>query len=158
MDNATAHHRDLDDDFPDGFDFFKEFNEYQTPNTTPLLQPMDQQVIPNFKNLNTRALFRKCSELTNDTQLIHKEYCKDHFTFLKSLTLIDNAWTQETYRTHNSAWKKPWPDSVAEGVLEGFESDDCALNDEVVFMGKVIGLDVESEDVHELLKSHEIEL
>ena len=51
-----------------------------------------------------------------------------------------------------------WPDSVAERDYEGFESDGSALIDEVVSMRKSMGLEVESEDVHELLKGHEIEL
>ena len=39
-----------------------------------------------------------------------------------------------------------------------FERDDNALIDEVVSMRRRIGLTMESEDVHELLKSHKIEL
>ena len=51
-----------------------------------------------------------------------------------------------------------WPESVAERDLEGFDPDDSALIDEVVSMGKIMGLEVESEGVHELFKSHNIEL
>ena len=83
------------------------------------------------------------------------EFWKDHFTILNCLILIDNAWTQVTYRTLNSAWKKLWPDSVAE---RDFESDDSALIDGVVSMGKSMGLKVERDDIHEHLKSHKIEL
>ena len=56
------------------------------------------------------------------------------------------------YRTQNSAWKNHWLDSVAE---RDFEPDNSALIDEVVSMGKSMGLKVESEDDHELLKNHE---
>ena len=77
-------------------------------------------------------------------------FYKDHFTILNCFTLIDNAWTQVTYRTLNSAWRKPWPDSVAERDFEGFESDDSSLIEEVVSIGKSLGLKVESDDVHEL--------
>ena len=141
------------DDLPDGFDFTQV--KLLPPNMTPLLQPMDQQVISNFEKLNTRALFQKCFEVTNDMQLKLMEFWKDHFTVLNCLTLIDNAWTQVTYRTLNSAWKKLWPDSVAE---RDFESDDSALIDGVVSMGKSMGLKVERDDIHEHLKSHKIEL
>ena len=48
MDNATAHPQDLDDDIPDGLDFLKV--KFLPPNTTPLLQLMNQQVISYFKN------------------------------------------------------------------------------------------------------------
>ena len=49
-------------------------------------------------------------------------------------------------------------DSVAERDFEGFESDDSSFIDEVVSMGRSMGLEEESDDVHELLKSHEIQL
>ena len=63
-----------------------------------------------------------------------------------------------TYSTLNSALKNLCPDSVPERCFDGFESDDSALIDEVVSVGKSMGPEVESEDVHELLKCHEIEL
>ena len=50
-----------------------------------------------------------------------------------------------TNRTLNSAWKNHWPDSVSE---RDCEVDDSALNDEVVSMGKRMGLKLESEDIH----------
>ena len=77
---------------------------------------------------------------------------------MNCLNLIDNAWVHVTYRTLNSALKKLCPDSVEEREFEGFESDDSALIDEVVSMGKSMELEVESEDVYELFKSNEIEL
>ena len=95
MDNSTAHPQDLDDDLTDRFDFIKA--KSLTHNTTPLLQPMDKQVISNFKRLYTRAILRRCFEVTNDTQLKLMELWKDHFTILNCLILIDNAWTQVTY-------------------------------------------------------------
>ena len=62
-----------------------------------------------------------------------------------------------TYRTLNCALKQLCPDSEAERDFEVFEPDDSALIDEVVSIGKRMGLKVESGDVHELLKSHKIE-
>ena len=63
-----------------------------------------------------------------------------------------------THRTLNSAWDELWPDSVVERDFDRFVSDGSTRIDEVVSMVKSIGLDVESEDVHELLKSQVIEL
>ena len=112
MDNAVAHHQDLDDDLPHGFYFIKV--KFLHPNTTHLFQPMDQQVISNFRKLYARALFIKCFEVTKDTQLKHSDFLKDHFTILDYLNLVDNVWIQVTYITQNSAWRKLWPDYVAE--------------------------------------------
>ena len=145
MDNFTAYPQDLYDYIPDGFNFIKV--KFLPPNTTPLLKPMDQQVISNFKKLYTRAPFQKCFEVTNDMQLELREFLKGHLTILNCLTLIDNAWTQVTNRTLNSAWKKPWPDSVAERVYEWIEPDDSTIIDLFVSMGKSMELKVEREDV-----------
>ena len=61
-----------------------------------------------------------------------------------------------TYKTLNSAWKKLWPDSIAERGFESSESDDSARIDEVVPMAKSMGVKVEREDVHELLKAKKL--
>ena len=53
MDIDTAHPQDFDDDLPDGFDFIKV--KLLPPNTTSRLQPMDQQVITNFKELRKHS-------------------------------------------------------------------------------------------------------
>ena len=74
--------------------------------------------------------------MTNDTQLILRESWKDHFNIMNYLTLIDNTWTQVTYRTLNPALKKLWPVSVAERDFEGFEPDDSAFIDEVAAQTK----------------------
>ena len=156
MANATAHPLDLDDDLRDGFDFIKL--KFLPSYATPLLHPMDQQVISSFIELYTRALFRKYFDVSNDMQLKLREFLRDLFTILNCLSLIDNAWTQVINRTLNSAWNKLWPDCVAERDFEWFKSDDCALVDEVVSMGRSMELKVERKDVHELFKSHKMEL
>ena len=74
-------------------------------------------------------------------------FWKAHFTILNCLTLTDNAWTQVTYITLNSAWRKLWPDSVAERDFDWFESDDSVLIDEVMSMGKGMELKVEMKKV-----------
>lgn len=54
LDNAPTHPPTLTDDIYKQF----KFNEvlFLPPNTTPILQPMDQQVISNFRNLFTKQL------------------------------------------------------------------------------------------------------
>ena len=67
MDSAPAHTPGLEDDLTDEFDFIKI--KLLPPNTTPLIQPMDQRVIANFKQLYTKFLFQRCFEVTNDMEL-----------------------------------------------------------------------------------------
>ena len=50
--------------------FAPSVKKYLPPNTTPLIQPMYQEVIANFKKLYTKVLFHKCFHATNDTQLL----------------------------------------------------------------------------------------
>ncbi|UYV77666.1 hypothetical protein LAZ67_15001851 [Cordylochernes scorpioides] len=62
LDNAPAHPPNLEDDILEELKFIKVL--YLPPNTTHILQPMDQQVISNFKKLYTKHLFRRCFEVT----------------------------------------------------------------------------------------------
>ncbi|XP_067135000.1 tigger transposable element-derived protein 1-like [Centruroides vittatus] len=153
LDNAPAHPPGLEEDLVEEFDFIRV--KYLPPNTTALLQPMDQQVISNFKKLYTKSLFRKCFEVTNDTRLTLKEFWKNHFHILNCVHLIDNAWNQVTYRTMNSAWRKLWPDCVPERDFEGFNEE---IVDDIVSIGQSIGLEVDNEDIEELVEDHSTEL
>ncbi|XP_068225072.1 tigger transposable element-derived protein 1-like [Palaemon carinicauda] len=56
QDNAPAHPPGLEDIIYPDFDFIEVL--YLPPNTTPLLQPMDQQVIANFMKLYKKHLFK----------------------------------------------------------------------------------------------------
>jgi len=104
MDNAPAHPLGLADELMEELDFITV--KFLPPNTSPLIQPMDQQVISNFKKLYTKALYQRCFEVTSDTELTLRDFWKRHFNILHCLTLIDKAWQQVTYRTMNSAWRK----------------------------------------------------
>lgn len=52
---------------------------YLPPNTIPILQPMDQQVISNSKELFTKHLFRLCFEVTESTNLTLRDLRKDYY-------------------------------------------------------------------------------
>lgn len=66
LDNAPAHPPNLEDDLLEEFKFIKVL--YLPPNTTPILQSMDQQVISNFK-LYTKHIFWRCFEVMENTNL-----------------------------------------------------------------------------------------
>ena len=74
MDNAPAHPPGLEDDLLEEFEFIKV--KFLPPNTTPLLQPMDQQVISNFKKLYTKALFQRCFKVTEEQTLPSESFGK----------------------------------------------------------------------------------
>ncbi|XP_068231959.1 tigger transposable element-derived protein 1-like [Palaemon carinicauda] len=104
---------------------------YLPSNTTPLLQPMDQQVIANFKKLYTMHLFKRCFEVTKSSQLTLPEFWKWHFDIVQCLKMIDKAWNEVTRHTLKSSWKKLWPAVVAERDFEGFDpsTEDEAIDD-----------------------------
>ncbi|GFR21934.1 tigger transposable element-derived protein 1 [Trichonephila clavata] len=89
LDNAPAHPPNLEDNILEEFKFIKVL--YLSPNTTPILQPMDQQVISNFKKLYTKHLFRRCFELTETTNLTLREFWKDLCNIAICLKIIDQA-------------------------------------------------------------------
>ncbi|XP_066980113.1 tigger transposable element-derived protein 1-like [Macrobrachium rosenbergii] len=151
MDNAPAHPSYLADCSEHDFIQFK----FLPPNTTSVLQPMDQQVISNFKKLYTKALFSRCFRVTEETKLTLKEFWKKHFNVFHCITLIDNAWTEVTYRTLNSAWRKLWPQCVTVRDFEGFDAE---IVQEIVSMGNSMGLQVNDEDVEELVAEHSEDL
>lgn len=167
MDNAPAHPPDMEAELPPEFDFIKI--KFLPPNTTPLLQPMDQNVISNFKKLYTKALFARCFQITSDTSLTLKNFWKDHFNILHCIQLVSKAWNDVTVRTLQSAWKKLWPDCVAprdfqgfgdaqEGFLEEEEELHDSVVDEVVSLGQRMGLEVDADDVTQLVEEHGEEL
>uniref|UniRef100_UPI00358DE2FE tigger transposable element-derived protein 1-like n=1 Tax=Myxine glutinosa TaxID=7769 RepID=UPI00358DE2FE len=149
MDNAPAHPPGLEEDLEEEYSFIKV--KFLPPNTTPLIQPMDQQVISNFKKLYTKAMFQRCFEVTNETELILRDFWKDHYNILHCLRIIDKAWREVSLRTMNSAWKKLWPDCVAGRDFEGFEEP---IVPAIVALGQSMGLEVSEEDVEELVEDH----
>jgi len=123
MDNAPAHLPGLADELMEELDFITV--QFLPPNTTPLIQPMDRQVISNFKKLYNMANFHMRFELTSDTELTPSDFWKHHFNILHCLNLVEKAWQQVTM---NSAWRKLWPECVAGRDFEGFDNEDSLLS------------------------------
>ena len=154
MDNAPAHPSGLQDYVLLELDFITI--KFLPPNTTPVIQPMDQQVISNFKKLYTKALFQRCFEVTSDTELTLKEFWKYHFTIIHFITLIDKVWQEVSYRTMDSARRNLWPEAVTERDFQGFEAK--LMVGDIVSLGRFMGLEVSDGDVEELIEGHREEL
>lgn len=149
LDNAPAHPPGLEDDILDKFKFIKVL--YLLPNTTSILQPIDQQVISNFKKLYTKHLFKRCFKVTENTNLTLREFWKEHYNIVICLEIIDLAWQGVTRRTLNFSWRKLWPDTVSERDFEGFEM--AELN-KIVALGKSMGLEVDEGGINNLVEEH----
>ncbi|XP_035204883.1 tigger transposable element-derived protein 1-like [Stegodyphus dumicola] len=155
LDNAPTHPPNLEDDLLEEFKFIKV--PYLPPNTTPILQPMDQQVISNYKKLYTKHIFSRCLEVTENTNLTIREFWKYHFNIVICLRIIDQACLGVTTRNLTSAWKKLWPEVVAERAFEGLEPK-VSVVEELVSLGKSMSLEVDERDVNELIEEESQEL
>ncbi|KAJ7317101.1 hypothetical protein JRQ81_003263 [Phrynocephalus forsythii] len=156
MDDAPAHPPGLEDYLLEEFKFIKV--KFFPPNTAPILQPMDQQVIRNFKKLYTKALFQQYFEVTQGISLTLREFWKNYH-IVNCLEIIDKAWYGVTRRTLNFAWRKLWPDCILGNDLEGLAHDQepVVVND-IVSLGETMGLEVDEDDVQELVEEHGQEL
>ncbi|XP_069179830.1 tigger transposable element-derived protein 1-like [Procambarus clarkii] len=158
LDNAPAHAPGLEDDLLPRYNKFLTV-KFLPPNTTPLIQPMNQKIIANFKKLYERALFRKCFEVTEATNLTLKEFWKHHFNICSALKLVDKAWQDVTQRTLISGWRKLWPECVRQLDFEGFEPvNDAPIVEEIVTLGQQMGLELDGDDVEEFVEEHNEEL
>ncbi|GBN95875.1 hypothetical protein AVEN_55696-1 [Araneus ventricosus] len=143
MDNAPSHPPDIQDDLLEEFKFTKI--QFMPPNTTPLFQPMDQQVISNFKKLYTKALFERCFEMTEGTNLSLREFWKYHFHIATSLKVIEKKCV-ESQENLTSAWKTLWPKTVVECDFEESETvPEEAVVKEILSLTKIMGLEVDKK-------------
>ena len=152
LDNAPAHPPTLEDDILEEFKFIKVL--FLPPNTTPILQPMDQQVIANFKKLYTKHLFRQCFDITENTNLTLHEFWKGHYNIVNCLKNIDMAWEEVTVKTLNSAWSKLWPDCIPTGD----SAETHMPEEEILFLANNMGLEVDTEDIDDLVDENTEEL
>ena len=155
LDNAPGHPSNLHDEILENFRFIKVL--YLPPNTTPILPPMDQQVISNFKKLYIKHMFRRCFNVLGYTNLTLPEFWKGHFNIVNSLNIIDVAWQGVTKRTLNSAWKKLWPECVSHSAFSGFATEAPEVAD-IVSLSKSLGLVVDDDDINKLVDEDKEEM
>ncbi|XP_067930250.1 tigger transposable element-derived protein 1-like [Watersipora subatra] len=156
LDNAPAHPPDLEDSIHVDFSFIKVL--YLPSNTTPPLQPMEQQVIANFKKFYKKYLFRKCLEVTKSTQLTRDVFLKEHFHIVQGLKMIEKAWNEVSKHTLKSSWKKLWPGVETKQDPKGSEKEhivDSAHEggvEDIISLGRSVGIVVEEAHVDNFTK------
>ena len=92
--------------------------------------------------------------VTEGTNLTLREFWKNHFHIVNCLKIIDKDWDGVTKRTLNSAWRKLWSDCV-----EGFAHEqEPPVVDEIVSLRKIMGLEVNEDNIQELVEEHVQEL
>ncbi|XP_032710502.1 tigger transposable element-derived protein 1-like [Lontra canadensis] len=129
---------------------------FMHPNTTSLLQPLDQGIIKASKAHYTRELYSKALEaLKSNMETTMLDYWKS-VTLHNVIDYVGTAWDSIKQVTINSCWKNVWPDSVQD--LEGFEGVTENIKDSVKNIMHITWQisgegfdDMKEEDVEEIL-------
>jgi len=122
---------------------------YMLPNTTSLLQPMDQGVIATFKAYYLRNTLMEMIRVLDSSDKTIKDYWLG-YDILKGIKNIKSAWDEVSTKCLNGVWRKLLPAFVDNFV---FEED---LTENISKLARHVGLDdVTAKDVTELLECHD---
>lgn len=117
------------------------------PNTTSLIQPMDQGAIANFKAHYLRRTFQQLIDKTEggSKQTILQFWKK--YNILDAVGNIDVAWQALTKKCMNGVWKKIWPE-----VSQDYQREETIVG-QIVNLVEAAGIgDVDEQDIEELLQ------
>ncbi|XP_043835158.1 tigger transposable element-derived protein 1-like [Dromiciops gliroides] len=128
------------------------------PNTTSLLQPMNQGTIATFKAYYLRKIFEQAATKTIGNDAMSLTDFWENYNIRDAIENIHHAWQQITANNMREVWKYILP-HCANSSFEGFLSQKQAVIEEITNTGKQLGFDeLESDNVLELLESHSEEL
>ena len=123
------------------------------PNTTSVLQPLDQDVMCVFKGIYLHHTFAALhTALQQDSELGVPQYWK-RFNVLDCIRFIGKSWHETTQNVLNRGWKKLWPEVVAD--FSGFTGNDMVAR--VVASARQLPgegfAEITEEDVNEVLNA-----
>lgn len=148
VDNAPSHPVNLDQLNPNVKVMF------MAPNTTALVQPMDQGVIVTFKKYYLKYMFKQMLARAADKQM-------HDYSITDAMRNISKAWTDLDSTTMNVVWKNLWPDCVANLTDDSslVKTVDRDVIEIVAFGRQLQGFsELKVSDIEELLKSYDVEL
>lgn len=122
------------------------------PNTTALIQPMDQGVISNFKAYYLRRTFKQMFEKTDGEEKQSIREFWRNYNIMDAVANISLSWNEITKTSLKGVWKNIWPDlSKSEDIGHSVDMDEIV--EEIVELAKQSGLDeVNVEDVEEMVQ------
>ncbi|XP_039592580.1 tigger transposable element-derived protein 1-like [Polypterus senegalus] len=132
--------------------------EFLPPNTTSLIQPMDQGVIRAFKALYTKnSLQHMVEAMDTDDDFSLKEYWRK-YVITSCMVNVQKALNDMKKGTVNACWKKLWPDVVHDKKGSSAEEILHSAVDKTVRLAKLLGGEgfnyMTCDDVNELLDAH----
>ncbi|XP_068246793.1 tigger transposable element-derived protein 1-like [Palaemon carinicauda] len=121
---------------------------------------LKEDILDEYRLIKVLYLPPNTTPQTNNTNLTHREFWKEHVNIVPCLLTIDDAWQGVTRRTLNSAWKKLWPVSVTKKDFEVFDTPDPddskpTAVDDIVSLVKAMGLEVDEADVNDVVEEHQ---
>ncbi|XP_030431999.1 tigger transposable element-derived protein 1-like [Gopherus evgoodei] len=143
IDNAPAHQLNLDD-------LCKNVKvAFLPPNTTSLIQPMDQGAITAFKMYYLRHTFDQLIRGTGGEGKPAIQQFWGDYNILKFINNIGESWAEVTQVYMNVLWGKLWPECVND--LKVFKDVVSAMKKYIFGLAKKAGFDeVEEADVTQL--------
>uniref|UniRef100_K7GC45 HTH CENPB-type domain-containing protein n=1 Tax=Pelodiscus sinensis TaxID=13735 RepID=K7GC45_PELSI len=146
LDNAPGHPQYLNDLHSDLKVVFLP------PNTTSILQPMDQKAIAAFKAYDLRNTFAKAVAATEckNGKTLH-EFWKD-YNILHCIRNIAAGWEEVTSQCMNCIWKKILKRFV--NCFKSFEKEKALedISNNIVQLAKEVALEMDNEDIHQLVE------
>lgn len=156
IDNAPAHPSNINDL---GNKNIKVV--FLPPNTTALLQPMDQGAIAAFKAYYLRHTFSQLLTATDgEGKPTIREYWRS-FNIRQAIDNISTAWNEVSEQCMNRVWRNLWPGCIKD-VIADTGLDSCivpSVNKETLNIAQEVGfVNLTYEDIEEVLASHMEEL
>ncbi|GFT59561.1 tigger transposable element-derived protein 1 [Trichonephila clavipes] len=106
------------------------------PNTTSLIQPLDQGIIATFKKYYIKTTYKFILNKLENESLTVKDVWKQ-FSIFDCLFHVASASAQIRPRTFNACWKKIWPACVTDNTT----TQTSTLSDEIINLAHEIGGD-----------------
>lgn len=154
LDNAPGHPRELETMNPN----IKV--TFLPPNTTALLQPMDQGVIQAFKLYYIRRSFKLILDNMECDPEMNVMQCWKNFDISKCIVNIKESLQELRPYTLQSCWKKVWPDLTVSNDEATVQVETLTAN--IAQVANEIGQggfdELESSDIQELLESQDEDL
>ncbi|XP_008562678.1 PREDICTED: tigger transposable element-derived protein 1-like [Galeopterus variegatus] len=157
LDNAPVHcHEELENAHPNIEVLF------MPPNTTSLIQPLNQGIMKAFKAHYIRQLYSKAYESLDTNKETTMIDSWKAVTIRNVIDYVGSAWDSIKQATINKCWENIWPDCVKN--FEGFESVTENIKNSVkniMHIAQQISgegfSDMKEEDVEELLAEKAVE-
>lgn len=86
--------------------------EFLPPNTTSLIQPLDQGAIKTYKAYYTRRTFGKILESMENDPTLDLKQCWKNYTIADCLVNIKESLDELKQTTLNACWRNLWPETV----------------------------------------------